>query len=145
MTALAADTIIQQRGPEPDIRSYLVADNVLIYKGAIVCLDTNGYANVGANTASFKTLGIALEHIDNTIAGHTAGGQRVRVISGVDFLLTSSGLAQSNVGAPVYVADSGSVGLTETNSVKAGAIREYVSATQAWVQIPVPGSASGSF
>jgi hypothetical protein len=141
MTALVADAIIPSKGAEHvDVRSYLVADNVKIFKGAIVARDTNGYANVGADTAAFFTLGIAVEQADNTVAGHTPGGIRVRVASAAHFLLPGTGLAQANVTAPVNIADSGAVTLTGTNTVRVGRITEFVSATAAWVYVPTPGS-----
>ncbi len=144
MTALSADAIIPARGFEhSDLRSYLVADNVKIYKGALVIL-SGGYAAVGADTASALCAGVAEEQADNTIAGHTAGGIRVRVRSGCDFLLTSSGLAQTDVGAQVKITDSATVAKTSTNNVNAGRIREFVSATSVWVFVPTPGMAAGA-
>lgn len=134
MTALGADAQISTK--DSGLRSYKVADNVKIFKGAIVCIDTNGYANVGADTASFVCAGIAIEQCDNTQAGHAAGGKRVRVQSGKHFLLAATGMAQTSVGLAVMVKDSGSVGLTSTNSVKAGTVTEYVSATSVWVFMP---------
>ena len=144
MAVLTADATILSKGMAPDIKSYLVADNVKIFKGSIVCRDTAGYANIGADTAAFVALGIAIEAADNTVPGHTAGGIRIRVGSGGHVLMPSTGLAQTNVGAPVNVADSGSVTLTGTNAVHVGRITEFVSATAAWVFFATPGMSQGA-
>jgi len=142
MTALTADTPITMRNA--GLRSYKVADNVKIYKGSIVCRDTSGYANIGADTSGFEVLGIAHEQVDNTLSGHTAGGKRIRVQSGAHFLLVAASLAQTSVGKIAYVTDSATVGLTSTNSVPVGMITEYISATSAWVLIPDPGLGQGA-
>lgn len=143
MTALAADTEVLYKGPDVDLRSYPVADNVLIYKGALVMF-LSGYLVPGADTAGGICAGVALEHVDNTQTGHTAGGKRCRVLSGAHFQLTSSGLTQASVGAQVKISDSGTVLTTTTNNVNAGRINEYVSATSAWVYVSTPGSGAGS-
>ena len=74
MTALTANKFsIKDLGA---VRLHIpVADNVHIYKGSIVCYDTNGYGNIGADTSGFVFAGIAIDECDNTLANHTAGGK----------------------------------------------------------------------
>jgi hypothetical protein len=145
MTALSADAVIPYKADGSlVIESFPVADNVKIWKGALVCVDTSGYANVGADTASFRFAGVAVEQGDNTLTGHTAGGIRVRIRCGCRFLLPSTGLSQASVGAQVKVTDSGAVATASTNNVNVGRITEYISATSAWVFAPALGSAAGS-
>jgi hypothetical protein len=146
VTALTADAIIPWKSEYSTgvVSAYPVKDNVKIYKGAIVCIDTTGYATVGADTASFVCAGIAVEQADNTVTGHTAGGIKVRVRSGARFLLPATGLAQTSVGLQAKVADSGATALTSSNNVNMGKYTEYVSATLAWVYVSTPGMASGS-
>lgn len=135
MTALAADTPISTK-IRPDVLSYPVADNVLIYKGALVSLHS-GYLVPAADTAGDVFVGIADQHADNTVVGHAAGGISCMVQRDRVALLTTSGMAQSNVGATVYVLDSGTVALTGgvTNHVAVGTIENFVSATQVWVSM----------
>lgn len=144
MTALTADAIIPIRGREhADVRSYPVADNVKIFKGSLVMF-SSGYAAVGADTASAVCCGIAMEQADNTVTGHTAGGIRVRCASNVHALLVGSGLAQTDVGAQVKIADSATIAKTSTNNVNVGRITEFISATSVWVEVSTPGFSQGA-
>lgn len=139
MAVLTADRFLVDK---PGVFIYApVKDNVKIYKGALVCYDTTGYATIGADTASFVFAGIAEEQADNTIVGHTAGGIFVKLRTGVRVTLPGSGFAQTSVGAAAYVADSGAVSLTATNYVFVGQIVFYNSATSVDVEIPRGGGA----
>jgi hypothetical protein len=140
MTILTADKFVQDfEGLELSIP---MADAIKIYKGSIVCYDTSGYANIGADTASFVCAGIALETVDNNIAGHTAGGQNIRVMTGRRFRLVFNGTAtQATVGQQVYVHDSGSVDITATNYVGVGQVVFFHSAHDVDVEVPRGGGA----
>lgn len=139
MTALAVDTPITTK-IRPDLLSYAMADNVLIYKGSLVTVNAGGYAIPAADTASTVFAGIADSHVDNTVTGHTAGGKSVKIQRDRVALLLGSGFAQSSVGLAVYVLDSGTVGLTGavTNHILVGYVYQYVSATQVWVVLNSP-------
>lgn len=115
-------------------RTYLVEDDVHIYRGALVCLNTSGYLLPAADTANYIFAGVAAQECDNTLTGHAQGGKSCQVFNTGDVKLVSAGLAQSNVGAPVYVTDDATVGLTATNYVWVGAISDYISATSARVR-----------
>ena len=132
MTALAADANIPLK--EGNLFGYPIADNILIYKGSLVCLNSSGYAIVGAAGAGNTFVGIANEKVDNTVTGHVAGGFQIRTRSGCRALLTGSSFVQASVGRPVFLTDSGTVTLTPS-AQRVGFITEYVSATQAWVWI----------
>jgi hypothetical protein len=136
-TALAADKNVATRG-QGDVRSYKLADNVKIYKGAIVVLDSSGYARPARNNSSDTIVaGIAIEQVDNTVTGHTAGGLNVRVRSGCHFDLVTASASQAHVGTAYYALDDQTVRSTATNQF-AGIVTEYVSATEVWVFIPTP-------
>lgn len=142
MTALAANINLQTRGLGGKLRDYLVADNVHIYKGGIVAIDSSGYARPARNTVGDVIVGVAEAEFDNTIVGHAAGardarGSRgVKVRSGIDvsFLCTATA-AQTSVGEPFYALDDQTVQATATNN-PVGVVTEYVSATRVWVFIP---------
>lgn len=141
MTALAKDINVQIRG-EGRVRDYLVADNVLIYKGAIVAIDTSGYARPARNDVTDVIVGIADAKFDNTITGHAAGGrdatgQRgVKVRSFVDAnLLCTATATQASVGVMFYALDDQTVQATPTNN-PIGMVTEYISATRVWVRLP---------
>lgn len=136
MTALAADAALIVHNEARLIR-YAVADNVVIYKGSLVCLNTSGYAVAAADTASFVFIGIAEDHVDNTLTGHTAGGKTIRCRSDcVVDALTTSGASQATVGTKLYVSDSATVAGTTTNSIEVGRAVRYNSATSVDVYIP---------
>ncbi len=146
MSVVAADRFIAvKEGREP---SYLVADNIVIYKGAIVCLNTStGYAVVGTDAASRLFLGYAIDHVDTTANGplgasHASGLLSVRAFRGV--LMQSvecTTTAITDIGSAVYVADSGAVGLAagSTNFVYVGTIVGWHTATSIDVAINAAG------
>lgn len=123
-----------------ELKSYLVADNVHIYKGAMVCVDpANGYALPGADTAGYRFVGIAAEECDNTLAGHAAGGKSVRVWHKGEFLLTSSSITQAMTGQMMYLVDDETIDdVTVTNFIPVGILVEYVSPTSGWVRLDAP-------
>src|SRR5262245_32750438 len=143
MTALTADIQVESKG-SGDLREYLVADNITIYKGGLVVLDSSGYARPARNTAGEMVIGIAHSKFDNTGTGHAAGGRAsiggvaglgdkgVRVISGRHFkLLCSATASQAYVGQPIYALDDQTV--RNTAGTPAGIVTEYVDATHVWV------------
>jgi hypothetical protein len=145
MTALAANNYnVNQRDVALDIRSFKVADNVHIYKGAIVVLDSSGYARPARNTAGEYVIGIAEEEFDNTISGHAAGGRDalgragVKVMSGAHFLLLCSAtVTQASVGQIFYALDDGTARATVSTSGNViGVVSEFVDSTHAWIFIP---------
>lgn len=135
MTALSADANLVAN--DPGLKSYPVADNVLIYKGSLVCVNAAGYAIPADTTQGNIVVGVAYKKADNTITGHTAGGINILVESGRNYTFVASGMAQARVGAPAYVVDSATVGLgPQTNDILVGEIVEYISATSVKVHIP---------
>ena len=82
MTILSGYRDTRRMGDDviPGILDLLVADNVHIFKGAIVGL-AGGYA-APAGSACTKVVGIAESEADNTQPGHAIGAKRVRVRQG---------------------------------------------------------------
>jgi hypothetical protein len=119
------------------IQSYLVEDNVHIYKGALVVANNAGYAEPATNASGKVLLGVAYEECDNTLSGHSQGGKSVRVIKGGTFLLTTDDLVQADVGLKCYIEDDTTVNDAgaATQGIVAGIVAEVVSATQVWVDI----------
>lgn len=139
MTALAADRyLVYKPGQYLEVP---VKDNVKIYKGSLVMYDTNGYALAAADTASCVFAGICEEFADNTVVGHTAGGIKVKVNTGIRVTLPTTGATQASVGAAFYVTDSSLVGSTATNYVFVGQCVFYNSSTSVDVLIPRGGGA----
>ena len=112
---------------------YKVAAAARIFAGSLVCLNATGYAVPGGDTANFKLLGVAREFVDNSTGSN--GDAMVRVRRKGVFRFSAAGMAVTDVGAGVNVADDQTVAKTTTNSVACGRIVEFVSATEVGVDI----------
>ena len=130
MTALAADRNTKRRDAE--IANYPVAASATIYAGSMVCVKDDGYVTPAANTAGYIFVGIAEEQVDNSSGSD--GDLTVNVRRVGAYNLVSSGLAITDEGSAVYVTDDQTVSTTPAN-VYCGHILDYVSATEAWVDI----------
>lgn len=106
-----------------------VEDNVKIYSGAFVMVNTSGYLIPGADTASCRFMGVADQTVDNTVTGHTQGGKTCRIRRRGIISTAASGLAQTSVGQPAYLTDDQTIALISTNHVWAGTIVKYTSAS----------------
>src|ERR1041385_733325 len=124
--ALSADVI--RRRFTGDFLDLLVADNVKIYEGALVAIDSSGYA-IPLSGAGQKFAGVAEAQADNTVTGHTAGGIRVRVnYAQVRRVFPVTGAAQNQVGLPVYAsADSTLTMVGATGNQRVGVCVGYES------------------
>lgn len=130
-TVLSADQDVARK--EDVLTQYPVTSGEIIYKGAMVCVDTDGYLLAAADTAGYKFAGIAYEQKDNSSGLDAALSCRVYT-KGV-FLLTCTSIMQSMVGNLLYVTDDDVVDESSTNDIVAGRLVKYVSATQGWVDI----------
>jgi len=113
-----------------EYHAYKVADNVHIYRGALVCVDnTTGYANPAASTVNYRFVGVADQECDNTLAGHVAGGKSVRVRLHGDIKVVTAGAAITDTGRPVFVEDDQTVNCYDPDGIYAGTVSEWISAT----------------
>lgn len=110
--------------------SFPIADNVHIYQGALVQLNTAGYATPAgaattADTHLYFTVGKAVREYDNTVVGHALGALQVEVEYGTSYWdMDGTDLStQANVGGLVYAKDDHSVGPTNGSSHFAAAGR----------------------
>lgn len=144
MTALAADNnAVRIKGKSEDIKLYLVEDNVKIYKNGMVVIDSSGYLRPARNTAGETVVGIAVEQVDNTLSGHTAGGKSCRVSSNAHYyLLCSTAVTQASVGQPFYALDDQTARAAFGTGNLVGVVTEFVDATHAWIFIETPNVSS---
>jgi hypothetical protein len=116
-----------------------VAAAVVIYKGAIVALNSAGYAVPAANTAGLRVIGVAAGQADNTAVGASAGDVDVIVDRGTFKLVNgTAALAQANVGFPCFVQDDATVGkggASNSAGVFAGIFEELDADGGAWVNM----------
>ena len=140
MSALAADRNTKRLKTDQS-QSYPVAASTTIYAGALVCLNTSGYAVAAAATAGYQVVGVAKEQVDNSSGSN--GDESVEVHRTGAFEFTSSGLSIADEGKPCWITDDNNV-TTTPGDVFVGILREYVSATSAYVDVePATREAKG--
>lgn len=123
------------RRQEGNILSYPQAVVNLI-EGALICLNTAGYATNAADTAGFKFVGV-LDESQNNSAG-AAGDVRSKVWTyGVIDVAANFAATAADCGKQVYAVDNQTVDLAAntTNDVLVGRIVEVLSATKLRVAI----------
>jgi len=111
----------------------------LIPFGAIVMINAAGYVANATDTAGCKTLGVALETVDNS--GGSAGDLEILCdIGGAEVQVAHEvgSLTIANVGDAVVLELNNEVSdvATSTNDIAAGSIIEVVDATTIWVALP---------
>lgn len=117
---------------DDELIAFPVKTGVTIYKGALVGVDSTGYAKPAATTDK-RIVGVAYETV---AAGASASGTfTVRVYRKGTFQFNGSGLAVTNVGDKVYVTDDNTVQTSATSTILVGVITEFTSATSVRVSI----------
>ena len=129
MVALTADFDSPQ--VEGKFRSVPVAAGAKIYAGALVVMEA-GVAAPGSVAVGLVSLGRAQFQADNT--GGAAGAVSVKVQRGVFAWNSGSGadaITAANIGAPAYIIDDNTVGLTNGGGTRslAGTIFDIDSVT----------------
>lgn len=125
MTALGADKSVERY--EGDMISLVVKAATTIYKGSLVTSDAAGYAIPAANTAGTFFMGVAAEQ--------KGAGETIRVYRRGIFNFAAVGMAITDIGSRVYVADSATVTTTVGNGIYVGKIMAVDSATSVWVSL----------
>ena len=137
MAALTADRVtFEQPGK---ILSVPVAASEVIYKGALVCADSNGRAVAAADTAGYsRVLGVALEQADNSSGAAEAINVAVKYATMVKLPATS--ITQAMVGTAMYVVDDQTFddAAGATNEIFAGFLAAFESTTEGWLYLPGP-------
>lgn len=130
MTALAAEKQPDSKNLLGVVR-YKMAASTVIYAGGMVCINADGLAVPAADTSGFKSVvGVAMESVTSA----ASGSYYVKVQEG-DFLMVASSITQAHVGDIMMVVDDATVDNSSSNSIKAGPLVEYVSATSGWVRL----------
>lgn len=122
MTALSADARRAKYGAEFAHKTSLSMAATTIYNNAIVAWNASGYAAPAADTASFKTAGLAVE--SKTSA--SAGGDTITVLQGVEVevAVQSSSITIADCGLVCVVYDDNTVAdvATATNDIPCGLV-----------------------
>ena len=106
------------------IAAYKVAASTTIYKGALVAVNSSGYALPMTHaTASLKFIGIAEETVANT---GSAGALSIRISKAGSGVYADAGAAvQADIGKEVYVSSDNEVQVVTTgltNQYKCGTL-----------------------
>ena len=101
---------------DQELRSFPVAADKHVHKGALVGLSSGGYAQ--PLTAGDLFLGIAYEEMDN--AGGADGDKTVRVYTLGDFGYPLSGAALTNIGDAVYASADDTLTFTSAGNSYVG-------------------------
>ncbi len=138
MAVLTADKIVDARGgPAQHISVPMGVD--IIYKGALVAIDSAGFAVPASDSATDNgIIGIAVEQVDNS--GGSAGDLNVLVEFGRQYLLSAVSIVQGMVLEAMTVSDDDLVDDAggPTNDVFVGYLTQFVSTTSGWVYVPGP-------
>lgn len=110
---------------------YAVYQSTEIFAGSLVCVNSGGYAVPAADTAGYRFVGVALEHVNNT---GSSGAKTVRVRRTGAFEFDATSISQGDVGSDMYVVDDETFDESGVH-VKCGKLVEYVSATKGWIEI----------
>ncbi len=142
MTALTGYRDTKRMGDDvhPDILDLPLADNVRIFKGAIVGL-AGGYAGP-AGSGCTKVVGVADTDADNAQPGHMLGAKRVRVRQGTFKVANSGGadaLGIADVGSFCYAADDQTVAKTAGQNLPIAGTVIQIDPDGVWVQMSLDG------
>ena len=99
-----------------------VAANAVIYAGALVVADANGYAAPGSTATGLTYLGRAEEQVDNT--GGANGDKTVEVRRGKAFKFKNDGadpVTQASLGGVCYIVDDDTVAATDGTGTRSAA------------------------
>jgi hypothetical protein len=148
MAALTAPRNSPRASTSPAaVRNYPIADNVKIYPGALVVLNSSGLAEPATAAASKIAVGRyeGSRTLDNTVAGHAASAFLVPVSAG-DFWWDNKGgdlVTQAMAGAVCYVEDDHTVRLTSTGSSTAGKVVRVGTGDEASLGVLVTTNVAG--
>ncbi len=134
MAALSADRNTPMRDGDTIVIG--AAGSMKIYAGALVALDSNGYATPGATATTLIGLGRAEALADNTSGSN--GDITVEVRKGV-FRFENDGtdtVDATHIGSDCYIVDDQTVASTDGTSTRSVAGKVFdVDSSEVWVSI----------
>jgi len=114
--------------------TYPVAAGETVYKGALVCIDADGYLVPGSDASGYAFAGVSYEKADN--ADGADGDATARVWKVGTYVFAAGFTAgQEDVGSEVYVVDDNTVGTSTTYAIYCGTVVEVISSASVRVRI----------
>lgn len=133
--ALSADRSTHMKDGE--LISVPVAAGAVIYAGALVVADANGYAAPGSTATGLTALGRSEQAVDNT--GGSNGDKTVLVRRNKAFKFKNSGsdpVDQASLGKTCYIVDDETVAKTDGTGTRSAAGKVLgVESDGVWVEI----------
>lgn len=141
MVALSADRNTTQRsGASEQQYEFPVAAGAKIYSGAMVVLNTAGYAEPGTAAIDKMAVGRAERLADNSTG--SAGAIKVQVHSGTFKWDKSGTIDRTHIGSTLYLHDDHTVRTSPTSTSPAGTCVDVDSDGLPWVATSLPELAS---
>jgi len=131
----ATSTAREAKRKDGELISYKMS-NVIIPKGALVNINTSGYATNASDATGETFAGVAYETVDNS--GGQAGDKEIRVLTTGSFVFVDGGAngAITDVGAGFNIVDNQTItDAATTYSLKAGVCVESVDANTTRIRI----------
>ncbi|UCE26827.1 MAG: hypothetical protein JSW52_10855 [Candidatus Coatesbacteria bacterium] len=114
--------------------TYPVSAGETVYKGALVCLDADGYVVPGDDASGYAFVGVSYEKADNTDGADGDATARVWKVGTYVFAADFTA-GQEDVGSEVYVVDDNTVSTSTTYAVACGTVVEVISSASVRVRI----------
>jgi hypothetical protein len=112
-----------------------VRAGVVIYFGALLAVDANGWIIPATDTAGLKVVGVAIESVDNATGAN--GAKTVQVLTGVfKFNNAGNAVTQASMHKDVFVADDNAVTTAAgaAADIKAGTL-DAIDPDGVWVRV----------
>ncbi|MDX1932000.1 MAG: hypothetical protein SFU56_05290 [Capsulimonadales bacterium] len=114
-------------------KAYRMAASTTIHKGALVAVNSQGWAVPASDTAGLIVVGVAAESRTN---GTPAGATAILVDKSGEYEYAFAGTAsQTIVGKLALVTDDNTVNLATTNSIAAGYVTEVPATNRVRIRI----------
>lgn len=122
-----------------ELNTFPIADNVVVYKGSAIG-SSGGYAR--QLVAADVFLGFSEQTVDNTIAGHVAGGQTVPVRRSGVIQAAIANAAITDINKAVYMSDGNTFTYTSSGNTLIGRVIRWVSTGVVMVEFNVKNQAA---
>lgn len=123
-----------------------IADNVHIFAGALISVDSSGYMRPARATNTDFVIGLARTDYDNTVTGHAAGAlspEAQLIVSGWDNDGSNPILATTAPGTTLYAVDDHTVSLSSNSSARPAAGILWMLGSDGFVYVIPPLLAGG--
>ncbi len=142
--ALSANssTIVEKQSNLSLRQEFPVEANAVFFQGAIVVINSDGYAEPATTATTLRTVGRCEVAVDNT--GGANGAVNVTVFAGIfGPYVNDDAIAQADVGTLCYLVDDNTVSNDNTGKSVAGTTFEITS-DGVFVAMPYPSAPSGA-